>query len=84
MSSGARIAQAQRLLAEQAIDLLAVSPGDDLVYLLGYSPTADERPWYLLLHRNSAAFVLPHLNAAQASQHVTLPTFVYTDAEGPV
>ena len=83
MTSGVRIAQAQRGMAEHTIDLLAVSPGDDLSYLLGYSPTADERPCYLLLDRQSAAFVIPHLNAAQAAQHVTLPTFVYTDADGP-
>ncbi len=83
MNYSARIAKAQRLMAEHGIDLLAVSPGDDMRYLLGYTPFADERPCYLLVNGRDAAFVLPHLNAGQASERVTVPTLTYTDAEGP-
>ncbi len=83
MDFAGRIGQAQRLMAERAIDLLAVSPGDDMRYLLGYTPYADERPCYLLVDRDSVAFVVPQLNAGQASRYVTAPTFTYTDAEGP-
>jgi Xaa-Pro dipeptidase len=83
MDYAARMGAAQRRLAEQKIDLLAVSPGDDMRYLLGYVAHADERPCYLLVTPEGAAFVVPSLNASDAAQHVTLPTFVYTDAEGP-
>lgn len=83
MDYAARVRRARELMAERGINLLAVAPGDDLRYLLGYSPTADERPCYLLLSPTGAAFVVPELNAAQAAGHVAFPTFSYTDAEGP-
>lgn len=83
MDSIARVTKAQRLMAERGIDLLAMSPGDDMRYLLGYAPLADERPCYLLIDRGGTAFVVPSLNASQAAQHVAAPTFAYTDAEGP-
>jgi Xaa-Pro aminopeptidase len=83
MDYAARMGAAQRRLAEQNIDLLAVSPGDDMRYLLGYVPHPDERPCYLLVNSGGAAVVVPSLNASDAAQHVTLPTFVYTDADGP-
>ncbi len=83
MDYAARIDRSRRLMGEQKIDLLAVSPGDDMLYLLGYSPLADERPCYLLVDAGGAAFVVPSLNASQAAAHVTAPTFVYTDADGP-
>ncbi|HEV2282994.1 MAG TPA: Xaa-Pro peptidase family protein [bacterium] len=78
-----RLDRVRRLMGERRMDLLAVAPGDDLRYLLGYSPHADERPCYLLVTGAGAAFVVPGLNAAQAEQHVRAPMFAYTDAEGP-
>lgn len=83
MDYGGRTERVRRLMKEQQMDLLAVAPGDDLRYLLGYSPTADERPCYLLVAAGGSAFVVPSLNAAQAEQYVRAPTFTYTDAEGP-
>jgi Xaa-Pro aminopeptidase len=83
MDYAARLAEARRLMAAQQLDLLAVAPGDDMYYLLGYAPHADERPCYLLVDSGGSAFVVPALNAAQAAEHVTLPSFAYTDAEGP-
>jgi Xaa-Pro aminopeptidase len=83
MDFAGRLDRVRRLMGERRMDLLAVAPGDDLRYLLGYSPHADERPCYLLVTGAGAAFVVPSLNAAQAEQHVRMPTFAYTDAEGP-
>lgn len=83
MDYTARIERARRLMAEKGIDLLAVPPGDDMRYLLGYTPYADERPCYLLVNRGGIAFVVPQLNASQAAGHVTAATFAYGDAEGP-
>lgn len=84
MDYAGRLERVRRLMGERQMDLLAVAPGDDLRYLLGYSPHADERPCYLLVTGGGAAFVVPSLNAAQAEQHVRLPAFAYTDAEAPV
>jgi Xaa-Pro aminopeptidase len=83
MNFAGRLERARRLMSERGMDLLAVAPGDDLRYLLGYSPHADERPCYLLVAGGGEAFVVPSLNAAQAEQHVRVPMFVYTDADGP-
>jgi Xaa-Pro aminopeptidase len=83
MDFAGRLGRIRRLLGERGIDLLAVAPGDDLRYLLGYSPHADERPCYLLVAGGGGAFVVPSLNAAQAEQYVRVPMFAYTDAEGP-
>jgi Xaa-Pro aminopeptidase len=83
MDYAARVERARHLMAEKGIDLLAVPPGDDMRYLLGYAPYADERPCYLFLTPRATAFVVPHLNAGEAAGHVTVPTFVYSDAEGP-
>jgi len=83
MDYAARMTQARARMAGQGLDLLAVSPGDDMRYLLGYAPHADERPCYLLVDKDAAAFVVAGLNASQAAGHVTVPSFAYTDAEGP-
>ena len=83
MDYAARVERVRRRMQEQRMDLLAVAPGDDLRYLLGYSPTVDERPCYLFVSAGGSAFVVPSLNAAQAEQHVRAPMFRYADAEGP-
>jgi Xaa-Pro aminopeptidase len=62
---------------------MAVSPGDDFRYLLGFSPTPDERPCYLLAGAGGAALVVPDLNAQQVADRTGLPLFGYADADGP-
>ena len=83
MDYAARMREARQGLAGQHIDLLAVSPDDDMRYLLGYAPHLDERPCYLLVDSGGAVLVVPSLNAAGVAQRVSLPMFSYTDAEGP-
>ncbi|HLW61063.1 MAG TPA: Xaa-Pro peptidase family protein [bacterium] len=83
MDYAARVQSARRLMGEQQIDLLALAPNDDMRYLLGYVPHPDERPCYLLVDSVGSAFVVPSLNATEAAQHVTLPSFAYSDADGP-
>ena len=83
MDYAARMRAARGRMAQERIDLLALSPDDDMRYLLGFAPHADERPCYLLLDGGGAAFVVPSLNADEAAQHVAVPSFAYTDAEGP-
>lgn len=83
MDYAGRMNAARRFMVEHTIELLAVSPGDDMRYLLGFVPQPDERPCYLLVDAGSAAFVVPSLNATETAQHVPLPTFQYTDADGP-
>jgi Xaa-Pro aminopeptidase len=83
MDYAARVRAARRRLTEEHVDLLALSPDDDMRYLLGFTPHPDERPCYLLVDAGGAAFVVPSLNAAEVTRRVTLPSFAYTDADGP-
>jgi Xaa-Pro dipeptidase len=79
-----RLERAQALMAEQGIDLLAVSPSDDLRYLAGFSPTADERACALLVGAEDAVFLVPSLNAVQS--RAALPDLRFAewqDADGP-
>lgn len=69
--------------AEVRADLLAVPPGDDLRYLLGFTPMPDERPCYLLVGPAGAHLVMPSLNALQAEAHTDVPMAVYADEDGP-
>lgn len=70
-------------MAAARIDLLALPPGDDLRYVTGYSPTADERACYLFVASDRVLFVVPELNAGQAERFVRAPFLTYTDAAGP-
>jgi len=78
-----RIARARAQMKAAGVDLLGLPPGDDLFYLLGYSPHADERPCYLFLTAGDAIFLVPELNAGQARGRIDLPFLTYSDAEGP-
>lgn len=79
-----RLDRARAALAEQQLDLLAVAPSDDLLYLLGFSPTADERDCMLLLGASDATFLVPALNAEQARAALPdLPFATWSDQEGP-
>ena len=78
-----RIEAARRRVTAEGIDLLAIPPGDDLLYLLGYTPHLDERACYLFVGRDETLFLVPDLNATVAAPHVPFPTFAYSDAAGP-
>jgi Xaa-Pro aminopeptidase len=83
MKDDSRITRTRSQMKAAGVELLSLPPGDDLDYLLGYSPHLDERPCYLFLTADDAVFLVPELNAAQARSRVNLPFLTYTDAEGP-
>lgn len=60
-----------------------LSPGDDLRYVAGFTPTPDERPAYLVVTAERAGFLLPALNRAQAETETDLPIVSYGDDEAP-
>jgi Xaa-Pro aminopeptidase len=79
-----RLEGARSAMAERGIGLLAVSPSDDLRYLLGFAPVADERASMLLLGPRDATFLVPALNAEQARAAAPgLALAVWEDADGP-
>ena len=83
MSHADRIARTRAQMKTAGVDLLSLPPGDDLFYLVGFSPHADERPCYLFLTQSDSVFVVPELNAGQARGRVDAPFLVYSDADGP-
>src|SRR2546430_13694988 len=83
MDYARRLQHTRTTMARGGIDLLAIPPGDDLRYLAGFSTVADERPCYLFITADAALFLVPELNAQQASAHIHDPTMTYGDSEGP-
>src|SRR5947199_9167542 len=83
MERARRLRQSRTTMAREGIDLLAIPPGDDLRYLVGFSTVADERPSYLFITADAALFLVPELNAQQASAHIHDPMLTYGDSEGP-
>src|SRR3972149_3325446 len=77
-----RVEAARGQMVTEGIDLLAIPPGDDLLYLLGYTPHLDERPCYLFVGREEALFPVPALNAAAAAPHLPFPTLTHPDPAG--
>lgn len=79
----ARRSRVRSAMLENAIDLLAVAPTENMTYLLGFHTHPDERPCFLLLTTEAEAMLVPELNAADARQRTDLPMETYADAEGP-
>src|SRR3972149_8959749 len=78
-----RVRRVREALRGAAIALLAVPPGDDLWWLAGFSPVADERACYLFLAEREGLFLVPELNAVQSERHIRPPFVTYSDAAGP-
>jgi len=78
-----RLTRVREAMARAGIDLLALPPGDDLRWLTGFSPVADERACYLFLGERKGLFLVPELNAAQSERHIRQPFVTYSDASGP-
>src|SRR5437870_11867989 len=83
MDYARRLQHTRTTMARGGIDLLAIPPGADLRYLAGFSTVADERPRYLFITADAARFLVPELNAQQASAHIHDPMTTYCDSEGP-
>lgn len=83
MDFASRLDRIRAYMADQGVGVLAVPPGDDLKYLTGFSPVADERPCYLFVADRGGVFLVPELNAAQSERHIRHPFLTYSDAHGP-
>ena len=68
------------LMKETGVDLIVLSPGANLNWLLGINPHADERPLLFFLTQSNSAFLMPELEAESARPvsytHLTLPTIL--------
>ncbi len=71
-------------MMEQDIDLIVLSPGANLNWLLGVNPHADERPLLFFLTLSRSAFLMPELEAESARQDTDIEFYNWSDASGPL
>lgn len=78
-----RLDRLRARMAATGTGLVALAPGAHMQWLLGFAPHPDERACLLLVGPDTAGFVMPVLNAADARQHTDLPFWDWADATGP-
>lgn len=71
-------------MGEQGIDLIALGPGANMQWLLGFYPHPDERPCLLLIGPQREAFLMPALNAEGSRQNTDIAFHSWDDADGPL
>src|SRR5438445_3589070 len=82
---GERLGALRQRMRETQLDLVALAPSDNLRYVVGFSPVADERACMLLVTSRSALVLMPSLNAEQAvSEAPELELVTWDDDAGPV
>lgn len=79
-----RLSGIQKKLAQVDCSL-ALAPGDDFRYAVGWSPLPDERLTFLLVGPDQARLVIASVNAEEAVAHLgsMLPIDRFTDDAGP-
>ena len=78
-----RVQALQREMTASGVDLVAISPSANNVYLTGFKPYGDERPCVLFITPTSKAYVVPELNADQVEAHTDYKVIRWKDADGP-
>lgn len=81
--AGGRIGRLCQKVRELGWRAAFLAPGDDLRYVAGFTPTPDERPAFLAVTSDRAAFLLPALNREQVAARTDLPIVSYGDDESP-
>ena len=71
-------------MKEQNVDLVVLSPGANLNWLLGVNPHADERPLLFFLTLCGSSFLMPELEAESARQYTDIEFYNWSDASGPL
>jgi Xaa-Pro aminopeptidase len=83
MSVQARLSALRARMAATGTDLIALGPGPNMHWAMGFHTHPDERPCMLMVTQTGAGFLMPHLNAADARARSDLPMWTWADAEGP-
>jgi Xaa-Pro aminopeptidase len=78
----ARLARLRARMAATGTGLVALGPGAHMRWLAGFTPHPDERPCLMLIGPDTAGFLMPALNAADARQHTDLPFWEWRDEDG--
>ncbi len=83
MSVLARLSALRARMAATGTDLIALGPGPNMHWALGFHTHPDERPCLLMVTADKAGFLMPYLNAADARARSDLPMWTWADADGP-
>lgn len=79
-----RLEGLRQAMSGAGVHLIAIAASDDFRYLVGFSPTADERACMLLVASARAVALMPSLNAEQvAAAAPELELIRWDDHEGP-
>ena len=78
-----RLVNLQAKLAEHEVDLIAISPTANMLFLLGFVPHADERLCILFINRHTTCMLVPSLNLEEVASHTKISLISWEDAEGP-
>ncbi len=70
-------------MSDENVDLIVLSPGANLNWLLGVNPHADERPLLFFLTLSGSAFLMPELEAESTRQHTDIEFYHWSDETGP-
>ena len=80
----ARLSALRKAMGSAGRDLVALAPTDNLRYMLGFTPTYDERACMLLVTQDASAMLMPILNAGQArAASGDVEFFTWGDTDGP-
>ncbi len=71
-------------MTEQGVDLIVLSPGANLHWLLGVNPHEDERPLLFFLTLSRSAFLMPELEAESTRQDTEIEFYNWSDTSGPL
>ena len=82
MTEPDRLSRLRARMAETGTDLVAVGPTSNLTWLSGIHAHGDERPVMQIVTRDTAALLMPSLNADSVRTQTDLPFHEWTDAEG--
>ncbi len=78
-----RLSRLRRRMRMEGVDLVALSPGAHLSWLLGVRPHADERPLLACISEGGAGFLMPALEAESVRDQTSLTFHEWSDGDGP-
>ncbi len=78
-----RLEKLRQKMAETGTDLVALGPGPNTRWVLGFHTYPDERPAILLISPTREVFLMPALNAEASRDQTDVRFFTWEDADGP-
>ncbi len=79
----ARLAAVRSIMNAEGIDLVAVHPGSNMEWIMGFHPDPCERACLLLVGSEREAMLMPALNEHGTRARTNLKMFVWADEDGP-